>query len=109
MEEMYEDFINKVKGKKIRCFTWSDDEYFIPNGEYEANGEFNGVYYEKVSVATTVTSTNRSFVISDGLNDNSGMCWYLVDEEITSIKSETNKCTCNMTDLMKYGCRCGGK
>ena len=36
-EQEVKEFINHVKGKKIRWTGWSKDDYFIPDGHYFLN------------------------------------------------------------------------
>lgn len=105
-----EEFITKVKGKKIRRSGWYG-AYVIPRtnpyielGEFLFNGE------------NIQGSINKYFIREGFDRDADGYRWEFYKEEIitdssTKIVTEqfNNKCICELYSLMNNGCKCGGE
>lgn len=88
-EQEIQDFLKKVKDKKIRWCTWRKAKYFIPNGIYEYKLKtFYGISY------TEVDSYEDWFHLANGFNDDGAGKFWSFYEPLESIKSIELKCTC---------------
>lgn len=100
-EKEIQEFIDKVKGKKIKWYNWKENQYIIPTGEIAAK------YYNMTTFKAYKDGLLVAYPIKNGLNVNN---WIMLDEK-PEVKSEisNNICTCDSLDLFRYGCKCQRK
>jgi len=68
-----QEFIDKVKGKKIKWHSW-EKKYFVPDGNFLGNS-FCGVTYHKDG-----SVDSREWFMNEGFGDYvRGSCWEFVD------------------------------
>ncbi len=124
-EEQAQDFINKVKGKKIRWRGWDKESYVISDGTF---GTFTKAinHYQFTGICSWFPK-GCLFSIGEGLNENNWtLCEDLIDmapngawrtRTLNTIEgddsmidniSKPHECNCKWNDVLRYGCRCGG-
>jgi len=108
-------FFTQVNGKKIRWTGWAQGKYFVPDSLITVGGtqspptiKMLGTVYNPSEKSTVMKyPIANGFLPYDDLNK-----WELVDgalELAETTKAISNKCACNIRDLMLQGCKCGGK
>jgi hypothetical protein len=88
IEEIHK-FMARVRGKKIRWYSWNNKDTFTPDGSYSNDGSFTGV---------NSRGNAYSYFMVEGLAEGS---WSLVDgeedkcaEEKLASKPKTIRCEC---------------
>lgn len=107
-------FLKQVKGKKIRWTYWAQGKYFVPDSLITLPNQSPPIIKMLGTMHNpSKTPTAMKYPIANGfLPSNYLERWELMDgvlEPVETTNVITNKCTCNIRDLMLQGCKCGGK
>ena len=101
-EKEAQDFIDKVKGKKIRWTGWSKSDYVIPDGTFSF-GYFGSIRLDGSYRSGLMISCGFKTPIY-GLNR-----WEFYEEGVIKQEEILTKvgCICSSQDLFNFGCKCG--
>jgi len=103
-KEEVNEFFDKVKDKKLTKSNWEKGDFFIPNNLYIDS--FN-IYTMRGIYIIKDIEFNFDFWVNYGFDDDfNGNKWILLDEPNLETP-QNNICTCDITTLMRFGCKCG--
>ncbi len=106
--EGIKEFIDKVKGKRIRWSVWPRDEYFTPNGVHDSR-HMEGVADDGVSRHWDMMNGLKSYGSDNNYWEFCKTQSGEIDFVLTNITVDRAFCTCDLyTVVMVTGCQCGG-
>jgi len=91
-EQEAREFVDKVKGKKIRASIWEAGSYFIPDGNI--SDQFHDIAFFGTLYCSDGLVGYTTMGIGKGFEDYGGSCWSFYNEEDEPLIKKTKICEC---------------